>query len=77
MVRVTGNAEHIKLLQDSNSLYPPNEANEEVRAQLGIYDVFVSYVRGYTDIPKEGLISQLGNIRTNLAGKDHVKAYQP
>jgi hypothetical protein len=70
MVRIYGNSEHIKLLEQENALYPPDI---ETRAKLGINDVFVSYGRGYFSLPKEGLAYALEDIRLNLDSQNLVR----
>jgi hypothetical protein len=77
MLRIEGDTEHIKQLEERGALYPYSEEGNKIRNEFGFTDVNIGWVYAYTNLPKEGLIYELSNILNNSVGKAKVAPSQP
>jgi hypothetical protein len=63
VVRISGNPEHIKLLEANGALYPPDG---DKQVELGVTDVSISFSRGYMPVSAEGLAYDLSALLDEL-----------
>lgn len=77
MIRIEGNPDHIRQLDDLGALYPPTEKNTVMKIELGINDVNIGWFHAYLGLPQEGLVRILNDIPANSVGKEPVAPYRP
>jgi hypothetical protein len=77
MIRIEGNPDHIRQLDDLGALYPPTEKNTVMKIELGINDVNIGWFHAYLGLPQEGLVRILNDIPADSVGKEPVAPYQP
>jgi hypothetical protein len=75
VVKVTGDPEHIKILEEANAIYPHRDV--ETQLKLGIEDVSLKYLRGYVTVSAADFMLNLGTIRLNLDSQNLVKPWAP